>query len=294
MNMSKVSEFDLITSKIAKKSRVDWRDLTVHALLHLPRFSDEQLRTRIVVANEVNRLAARIKELRSGYEYLEHFSGRSRLERTMVEQVDETLAKVILERFHYIGTYRKNSTHVGVFSYEKNVKRIAGLTTISEFDLEHVKDYLPREIERSAVKVLSRIYSFNWVPKNFGSYMLGRVFDFIRSNKPETELLLTYLNPNLGFKGATYRASNWSLFAEEEVHNYIYLDKNYITLRALVEAFATDNIELLKTKLGDRLSFSLQPLEPLKIYRYFLYKHEREKYERDERICRISKIPSIA
>jgi hypothetical protein len=48
---------------------------------------------------------------------------------------------------------------------------------------------------------------------------------------------VTYVNPNMGFTGSSYRASGWHLLGTEPGTTYRYLDERYITDRALSAAF---------------------------------------------------------
>jgi hypothetical protein len=81
-------------------------------------------------------------------------------------------------------------------------------------------------------------------------------------------IVVTYVNPNVGFSGASYRASNWSLFAYEAQLGYTYLDGIYTTRRQLKNKFGTDDHGILSTLLGDRYTVSQWPLEPLMLFAY--------------------------
>jgi hypothetical protein len=70
-------------------------------------------------------------------------------------------------------------------------------------------------------------------------------------------LLITYLNPNLGFTGASYKASNWHVIGIELGNRYAYLDGRYITDRRLA-ALARDELA--------RVEYSQMQFRPLLIY----------------------------
>jgi hypothetical protein len=72
--------------------------------------------------------------------------------------------------------------------------------------------------------------------------------------------LLTYLNPNLGFTGVSYGASNWTHFVEVPAR-YAYLAGNYVTYR---------NLTSLPAARRRDLGYSQYQLAPLKILRYQL------------------------
>jgi hypothetical protein len=60
--------------------------------------------------------------------------------------------------------------------------------------------------------------------------LLGRV---ARAEKLKAKMLFTYVNPNLGFTGVSYRASNWSLAGTEDNVVYHYINQDYVTDREL-------------------------------------------------------------
>jgi hypothetical protein len=85
-------------------------------------------------------------------------------------------------------------------------------------------------------------------------------------------MLLTYVNPNVGFSGASYKAANWLFFGREIDTKYAYLNEDYITLRAISEKVGNNEVS------EDHLRYSVQPLEPLEVYAYFVDKALRSKY----------------
>ncbi len=256
----------------SKKYHVGAKDLLTQVLLHIPKLTNYQLRDPTTVNAEIARLANIIHQARSEYEYLEKHPRSFKFDKLHAEWVEDDLARIIHEKFHYIMRFRQNSSHVGIFLSDSGEKRLAGLITFSDFDQEHIEKYLPIDIEKNQVKILSRMYSFDWVPKNFSSHMIGKSLRMIKNHYTDTKMLLTYLNLNLKFEGTSYKASNWKLFAKEQIQKYAYLDDNYVTLRSLIEDFCLTRLDLLQEKLGNRLQFSLQPLEPLQIYEYVLDK----------------------
>ena len=273
----KVGSLESLLKIISKNFNVGQKDLLTQTLLHLPRLTDDQLKDQQTVTTEISRLADRILQTRKEYEHLERPPKSFKFENLSVEWIEEDLARIIHEKFHYIGRFRKNSLHIGIFLSDSGEKRLAGLTTFSDFDQVHIEKYLPADLEGNKVRTVSRIYSFDWVPKNFASYMIGKAIRAIKNHQPDIKMLITYLNPNLKFNGTIYKASNWNLFAKEEIQKYAYLDSNYITLRALQEDYDMTDLDLLQDKLRDRLTFSLQALEPLQIFGYITDKRSRQK-----------------
>ena|SRR2546430_12787943 len=266
------------------------------SLLQLPRFSQNQIHDSAVVLAEIERVASRIKRSRERNSISlpteEHDSRHTSLN---FKEVPENIAKVIHEDYHYLGYHRGNSTYRGLYAdkVESDDAFPSSLVTISPFDLHHLKPKLPAGVEPENVLVVSRIYSFDWAPKNSTSLLLGFLTEWLRKNNPSIKMLMTYLNPNVGFGGASLRASNWTLFLKESPVRYAYLDGDYITLRALIERYELDGLSELARHLNGRLTFSVQPLLPLEIYCYFVDRHLRNDSFHST-IQEVKKIPSVA
>jgi len=251
------------------------RALYLRLLLHLPRIADQRARldSRSVVA-EARRLRNQLVELVAGYDELAlPPSNRLGVGDLFVAPASDELAKIVHERFHYIGSHRRKSFHFGAFFEERGEPRLVALATVSPLDISTIAAALPQELVPSEAGVLSRVFAFDWTPKNTISHLLSRVAKLARSAWPELRFLITYVNPNLGFDGSSYRAANWFYFGEEVGTRYAYLDGNYITDRALAESTIS-----LPTP---RLTYSLMPLRPLWLFAHFLDRRLGRSYAGD-------------
>jgi hypothetical protein len=119
--------------------------------------------------------------------------------------------------------------------------------------------------------MLSRAYATAWAPRNSLSRLIAIAVRELRTREPELNLLFTYLNPGIGFDGASYKAANWHLFGYEHGTRYAYLDADYVTDRDLTRSFGTSDTRKLEQMLGDRISFSRMPLPPLELYAFGLH-----------------------
>ena len=77
---------------------------------------------------------------------------------------------------------------------------------------------------------------------------------------------MTYVNPNMGFCGSSYRASGWALLGEKRGTRYRYLDERYATDRALASAFGPHDDWGFVELLGDRFTSSVMSLAPLLVF----------------------------
>lgn len=264
----------ILLSEMARCYELEEDDLLRRVLLQLPRLSEAELQNRRIVAKEIETVAQQLKKVKRKYkQILGHNEKSLTLKELSFNVIPSDLASVINRNFHYIGYNRLRSIRLGFTSDSCTGRHsIVSMITLSPFDLEHVSPFLPNGIKSNNVLVVSRVFAFAWAPKNCISFMMGQMFKWIRQNKPRTKLLLTYLNPNVCFSGTSYKASNWILFGLEPNLKYAYLDRKYITLRALKSKFHASDEGCLRTLLGERLEFSVRPLAPLKLYAYFLDK----------------------
>jgi hypothetical protein len=182
-------------------------------------------------------------------------------------RVDSETAAIVHRACHYIASPR-NGDSFGLFTARD--ARLSTLVTVSEFDLGHVAPQLPATVESAAVLVVSRVLSFDWAPRDCISYLLARVVDWLRKSRPGIKLLLTYVNPNIGFAGTSYRAANWQLFGWEWGTRCAYVNGRYRTDRQLIGEFGTAETLALRQLLGDRFAVNAVPLSPLMLFAYGL------------------------
>lgn len=241
------------------------RRLVPRVLLHLPRLADETGRLGHRDADiEVAGLAAEEVEPPS-WMATPRQPPRSATQ-LRLEELDEARATVVLERFHYLRSHRPVSLHLAGMAGD----RLAALLSFSQLDLGAVNATLPTGVRGSEVSVLARAYAVGWAPRNSLSRLLSLAARRLRERDVGVGLMLTYLNPNLGFNGASYKAANWMLYGRETGTRYAYLDGRYITDRQLTQRFGTSDATELPRVLGERIAFSRMELEPLLVYGYAL------------------------
>ena len=188
----------------------------------------------------------------------------SELTSLTLEEVEPSTANAINTRFHYIGTER-TGYHLGLFNRGSRNAPLTSLT-FSELDLPHVRRLLDDVLPGGSAIVLSRAYSFRSAPKNAFSYALARAVPRLQAIWRELDLIVSYVNPNVGFTGSSYRASGWEQIAEEVGTTYFYANGSYVTRRELLRRYgSTDLTELSKITRQD-IEVSRVPLMPLKLF----------------------------
>ena len=269
---------DLAIATVATALEVSVRALRLQTLLHLPRLACANSIDVASARREAERLAL---QLRTRVAPVSDFAAAPPQPPTSVHDLrfapaDEEIARLVEERFHYLASFRADAAPFGVYADDK----LAALVSVSPLDLAPLIAALPAGVEAKDVRVISRVFAFDWAPANTITYLLARVVRQL-SKEEGTRLLLTYLNPNLGFTGASYRAANWTLYAHEHGTRYAYLDCDYITDRRLQDRFGSANPIRLRAQLGERITFSRLPLVPLELYASFA----------DRRLRRASRAP---
>ncbi|HYI23160.1 MAG TPA: hypothetical protein VEX62_11035 [Candidatus Limnocylindrales bacterium] len=178
-------------------------------------------------------------------------------------RVSEADTTVVLERFHYLSSHRPHAQSYGLLTTDQ---RIVALATLSHQDIQPIGEAFAPYVAPTQVLVVSRVFAFDWSPPNTISHLLGLLAKVTRQIRPRVRLLITYLNPNLGFTGASYRASNWHLIGEENGTRYAYVDGVYATDRQLIRRWQTADPTRLAEILGPRFSVSAAVLLPLQLY----------------------------
>jgi hypothetical protein len=227
------------------------RDVLLQSLLHLPRIAacDGTVDTDETTA-EINRLRAlRADELAPLRMLAQPPTIAPTLHDLTIDVIHAAEAEPILGTFHYLRSFRSDSVTIGA-TYED---RIVALCSISPLDLPLIAERLPVG-GPAEVAVISRVFAFDWAPRNVVSYLFARVEKAGVVRGSNVRLLMTYLNPNLGFSGASYRAANWVPLGREVGTRYAYLDARYVTDRQAARLSATDQA---------RVQYSRMPLGPL-------------------------------
>ncbi len=213
----------------SEKCGISPLDLRLRVLLHLPRYRAEQLDDEDLIHKEVERLALKTLDLQREFTEWTTQEPICLLDKTRayVCETSADMAAIIHERFHYIGSGR-DGRHFALQFADRQMP--AALVTLSEMDVQKLKAYLPTARGKPSL-VLSRMFSFRWAPRNSITYLLGWVGRWLKNEK-QLESLLTWVNPNLGFQGSSYRAANWIHIGSEPT-TYRYIKGDYLTARQL-------------------------------------------------------------
>ena len=222
--------------------------LLLQLLLHLPRLADlDGIVIRIDAEREAERLADVLP--RSARWTV---APAAPLDRYAFARVDDATARQVFATFHYLRSHRPDSRCWGLFAPDATDPTV--LAAVSTTDVPHLARLGEQRLHAPRSLTLSRVFGFRDAPANAISRLLSLVSRQLRS---EADGLLTYVNPNMGFRAASLRASNWRQIGEESPTRYRYVGVDYATDRRIAE---------LPSYERRAVSTSTMPLAPLQVY----------------------------
>jgi len=237
---------------------------TRRLLLHLPRLGTYDGTEESIISDEAGRISQQVSK--SVGMDMQRASAPIAVRDTLFDVVPDEIAFEVHERFHYLQSRRIDSIHLGLFrSKSVSLRSLLALATFSRLDVASIIGTLGPPLSGPDVWVLSRMFAFADAPENALSFLISRcVHRFRRASCPR--LILSYLDPNLGYHGSTYRAAGAYLYATEVHAPFFYLDRDFITTRGLLTRCGTAKPAELASTFGGRFQCSTAPLRPLEVY----------------------------
>lgn len=245
---------------IALRTDRPFSPLKLQALLQLPRLADNSgLVERLTAASLIEDIANELPAApcwKAGAESIDS------LHSLRFGEVSADEAEHIMRTFHYLRSPRIDGRAYGLSAPSG---AIIALAVSSPLDVGTITALLRNENRVGPARVIARVFAFENAPKNSISYLLARTSS--RERCVGTTDLVTYVNPNMGFNGVSYRASGWTLLGDEPGTKYKYLDGRYITDRQLIALLGTNDEARLTRTLRARFASSSMQLLPLLLYR---------------------------
>lgn len=242
------SVFTELVRDAALKSDADPRALGVRVLLHLPRVATSSgWVTRTQVARELVHSAWRLRDDVQAVRDLVP-AGKFSLPELSFGPVEAVQAETIFSRLHYLRSARPGSLN---FALLDPVDRLpVSLCSVSPLEWKRVGALTQAQFGIPPEKTwdVSRVYSCPAAPPNAISFLLARVRSSLRRSGFGIELLITVVDPNLGFTGASYRAANWQRWLTVQARPYLYHERRYITPRQLRHRFGTSKLAELRAQ----------------------------------------------
>lgn len=258
------------TERTARGTNLPSRPLHLQALLQLPRLAGER---GIVPVSLVEALVAELaEELPPKLEWFVRGAGSSPRQ-LHFHEVDRARAHDVMKRFHYLRSPRMDGRAYGLSTDNGCLVALCvssplDVPRLCEMLVEHYRD-MPL-----GVRVVSRVFVFEGAPINSISHLLSRAARAER-DQGVTDFV-TYVNPNMGFTGVSYRASGWRLLGDEPGTTYRYIDGRYMTDRNLAAAFGRHDDNTYRRLLGPRFAVSSMPLASLLVFHYRIPDHTKK------------------
>ena len=235
------------------------RPLHLQALLQLPRLADQGGLVAGAAVEEL--LTELVPELPVRTEWFVGGAGGSpRL--FEFHEVEVGRARDVMQRFHYLRSPRTDGRAYGLST---KAGHLVALCVSSPLDVERLRELLASQGRSTeSARVVSRVFVFEGAPNNSISYMLSRAAR--AEQRMGVTDLVTYVNPNMGFTGSSYRASGWYLLGTEPGTKYRYVDGRYTTDRELAARFGQHDDRAYGCLLRHRFAVSAMSLEPLLVF----------------------------
>jgi hypothetical protein len=256
----KLDEATLLT--IASDAQADPLDLRLRLGLHAPRLGPGASRTDLI--GEARRLALEAHAVAPPELRQRPPDVPADVNDTLFCVVDEDEARFVNERLHYLRSHRPQSRSFGLRTPLSN--SLIALVSVSPADETQLEPLLPPGVRLDETAVVSRVFSQRWAPRNAISYLLARVERALVHASGPPRFALTYVNANLGFTGASYRAVNWSVIGTDPATHYSYVDATYQSDRQLLGRFGTALAAELDKRLGVRFQRVSKGLQPLLVF----------------------------
>lgn len=241
-----------VAETVSRQVGVSQSLLQRRLLLHLPQFGFQHLCEKSFVLQQAILVAEQIRSLQIDFAEWNLKPNIHTLEKSRfsLAACDRRIAQAIHERFHYIGHYHEGPIHLGLFDERGSRDTPLALASLAPMDEAFLSQNAHFMGVNGSVFQVTRLYAFDCVPRNSISFFFGRVFRWLKKNFSKPTTLLTYINPNLGFSGSSYFASNWTAYAERPPI-YSYFQDSYIPYR--VFSLLSDSEKLLATRAQYRM-----------------------------------------
>jgi hypothetical protein len=242
------SVFADLAADAARRTDLDHRALSVRTLLHLPRVANS--RGYVSRAQVDRELFFSGRQLRKDSVAAGGLisAGKAELSELLFTEVPSAQAEAIFSRLHYLRSGRPDSLNFALIDPGDQLP--VTLCSVSPLQWRRLASQIQARFDVQAGNIwdVSRVYSRNGAPPNAISYLLSRVRAALRRGDHDIELLITAVDPNLGFLGTSYRAANWQQWLTVQARPYLYYERRYISPRQLRQEFGTSNLTELQLK----------------------------------------------
>lgn len=244
--------FTALLVDAAGRAGLDQRDLRVRVLLQLPRVASTAGR---VTASQIER------ELQRCGEQLTKDVAASRAsvprdkfglgELVVTDRADSVAAGQIFAFLHYLRNDRPGARYFALLDPAQGLP--VTICAVAPLEWPRIGRWIRQQFDvpPDRVRDVARVYSCPTAPPNAVSFLLAKVRQQLAREKA-ADLLMTAVDPNLGFTGASYRAANWQRWFAIQPRPYLYSDGQYVSPRQLRQRFGTSSLAELRVRYPRR------------------------------------------
>jgi len=174
---------------------------------------------------------------------------------------DNKISKLFIQKHHYTGTCG-NMKISYAFLYNGYIKSC--ITYSMPVGRSVISSLWPSNGNTSNTLELTRMFSYDDMPKNMESYCISQSIKHLKIDLPNVELLVSYADTGAGHVGYIYQASNWIYTGHTGNEKKIFINGKREHRRTLYSRYGTSSIPKLKDLLGE----DIEVYAGYKKYRY--------------------------
>lgn len=152
-----------------------------------------------------------------------------------VRIIAQKIAKPYIIEHHYSHTYPAGCVNLGLFLEDELIGVIVfGLSCQAK-----MASSIVTILKQYDYYELQRLHIMDCTPSGAESWFISKAFDWLKTNKPNIVMLVSFADPYEGHEGTVYQATNWN-----------YVGKTKAVMSILIKMARLYTIELyLRVKL---------------------------------------------
>lgn len=189
-----------------------------------------------------------------------------------IKLISKDVAKELIEKNHYSHKFSSTRYALGVYYtktddnsfFSGDVEFLIGCITYGYPVGRLASSSISDLISENEVLELTRLYIEDGYGSNIESYVIGLSFDWIKKNDKNIKVLISYADPQVGHLGKIYQATNW-LYQGDSMRlldayslKYDLSDKLWIHSRTVFSLYGSNNVDVLKNKIGKTFWLKLE------------------------------------
>ncbi|RAL55840.1 hypothetical protein BLD25_03300 [Candidatus Gracilibacteria bacterium GN02-872] len=146
-------------------------------------------------------------------------------------KVDSSKGDFIQNHLHYIGAKREDTLYH--FGFTNSNGEIIAYNSVSILDRNYPLIAFPNNVSNDMIINMTRAFGVNNAPANLMGGLYYKTMMFLK-NETDFEYIMTYINQNLGFSGASFLGASYIPIAYSPM-NYTYVNGLYKNRKSLKE-----------------------------------------------------------